>query len=204
MLGRLRISALGFLLLLCSVLTCAAAEDGTLQRAAIVDGSVAVQATGYVAYHASVDAAAMQSARIRGHVVASGGTGNDIEVIVFTETQFINWKNSHNDGALFASGKVTACDIDVPVTETGTYYVVLSNAFSAITAKTVTGKIELEWTPPPPPAPTKEEQDAQNSLLLGGAAFVAAVLVIAGGIGGLIVWLVMSRRKQSKGTGAES
>ncbi len=179
----------------------AQSQESSQQRASILDGSVAVQALGYVTYPVKVDLSVMTNPRIVGHVTASGGSGNDIEVVVFTETQFINWKNKHNQGSLFASGQVTAGDVDVPLAESGTYYVMLSNVFSSFTPKTVEGKIALVWTPPPPPQPSKDEQAATNTLIGTGLAIIIGVLVFAGAIGGLIVWLVMSRRKKASAPG---
>ena len=167
------------------------------QRTPILNGSVAVEATGYVTYTVKVDAASMVNPRIVGHVQATGGSGNDIEVVVFTETQFINWKNSHKQGSLFTSGQITASDVDVPLDGSGTYYVMLSNVFSAFTPKTVEGNLALVWTTPPPPPPSTEEQNAQNTLIGTGIAVIVGVLVFAGAIGGLIVWLVMSRKKKA-------
>src|SRR5262245_17824180 len=76
-------------------------------RASILDGSVAVQAAGYVSYPIKVDASVMLNPRVMGHVQATGGTGNDIEVVVLSETQFINWKNGHKGGSLYTSGQIT-------------------------------------------------------------------------------------------------
>ena len=180
------------------------ADEPAPQRTSILDGSVAVQASAYIAYPVMVDASVMTLPHIAGHVVATGGSGNDIEVVVFTETQFINWKNDHKKGSLFTSGQVTACDLNVALEGSGKYYVMLSNVFSAFTPKTVEGKIDLVWTPPPPPAPTKDEQNAQNSLLLTGIAIIVGVLVLVGAIGGLIVWLVMSRKKKGPVGGGQA
>ena len=186
------------LALACIATLLAAPARAKEQRVSILNGSVAVQALSYVAYPVKVDVGIMTNPRITGHVTASGGSGNDIEVVVFAETQFINWKNKHNQGSLFTSGLATACDVNVPLGESGTYYVLLSNVFSTLTPKTVEGKLALVWTPPPPPPPpTKDEQKLNGT----GIAVIIGVLVFMGAIGGLIVWLVMSRKKKASTSG---
>ena len=162
------------------------------QRTSILDGSVAVQAEGWSGYTVKVDMGSMFGPRIVGHVTATGGTGNDVDVNVFTESDFLNWKNGHDTHPLFTSGRVTAADLDVPIEQSGTYYVVLSNTFSTLTPKTVEGHLALTWTP------SKAKQSAENAQVAEGMALIVALLVATAALGGLVVWFMMSRKKKDQ------
>jgi hypothetical protein len=175
--------------------TVSIAQSQTLQKHTILDGSVAVQASGYVAYPVVVEMAAMSNPRITGHVTASGGSGNDIVVKIFTESDFMNWQNNHSTQPLFDSGQITATELDVPCQKSGTYYVILSNAFSSLTPKTVEGKISLTWALPP----SGKQADASSTddgLTNADIASLVGLLLLVAAIGGLITWLALSRKKK--------
>lgn len=160
----------------------------------ILNGSVAVPALGYMSYPVTVDRSSMNDPYIDGHIEASGGTGNDIGVWVLTGSDYLNWKNAHKTNPLYDSGHVTATDLHVPLPESGTYYVVLSNTFSAFTPKTVSGHLTLTWTVPASPSPSSN--GAEQEFMWSSILMIVGILAIPGVIGGLIVWLVMSRRKK--------
>src|SRR5207244_10907833 len=44
---------------------------------------------------------------VSGRFTASGGTGNDIAVMVLSQEDFINWQNGHASTAYYSSGKTT-------------------------------------------------------------------------------------------------
>jgi len=172
---------------------CAARADES--TAPILNGSVAVPALGYVTYTTTVLPSEMTNARIAGHVQAGGGTGNDIQLLVFTQTEFLNWKNNHEVTPLYNSGQVTAADINVSVADAGVYVVVLSNTFSMLTPKTVAGDIHLAWTPP-----------AIVANLAGADRFMGIFVPIFAAIvlGGLVTWWAISNSKKKQGPpGAE-
>jgi hypothetical protein len=161
----------------------------------VVNGSVAVPALGYAFYTVRVDRSAMNNAMIVGHVEATGGTGNDIEVLVGTESDFTNWENGHAASPIYDSGKVTAADVRASLPESGTYVVVFSNAFSTFTPKTVTGSLRLAWMPP------------ILSLAPGGGMNAAArglflVLIIISST--LLVFAVWRAASRANGTAATS
>lgn len=174
-------------------LTCRADDTEFPTSASIMTGSIALQAGEYRYYQPKVDSDIMSNARIVGHLEASGGTGNDIDVFVLTETQFTNWKNNHETSALFNSGRSTAVDLDVTLERTGTYVLVISNAFSTVTPKTVAGTIDLRWEPSESVRAAQSASDMSAMLLLG------ALVVGVAAIGGLIVWFVVKRKRQSAG-----
>src|SRR5579863_8272335 len=79
-----------------------------------------------------------RNVRAQGHFQATGGVGNDIEVMLLNDEQFTNWKNGHQTPTYFNSGKVTVGDLQAMLPDdTGIYYLVFNNNFSMLTAKAV-------------------------------------------------------------------
>ena len=78
------------------------------------------------------------SVLLHGNFTASGGVGNDVEVFVLPENDFVNWLNRHAAKTFYNSGKVTVGTFDVNLpSDAGTYYLVFNNKFSLLTQKTV-------------------------------------------------------------------
>jgi hypothetical protein len=80
------------------------------------------------------------SCRVTGHLQVLAGGAKDVNVFVATEDDFLNWKNDHDARVYYQSGKKTAVTLDVPVSGAGKYVLVVSNAFSLLTSKTVQTK----------------------------------------------------------------
>ena len=85
------------------------------------------------------------SPHVVGSFHATGGIGNDIQVVVAEKGEFENWVNGHQARLLYSSGKTTNGRIDVPITEPGTYCLGFSNAFSLLSAKMISSDIELQY-----------------------------------------------------------
>jgi hypothetical protein len=83
--------------------------------------------------------------KVTGRFIASGGSGNDIIVIIMSDTDYINWRNGHSASTYYNSGKVTADDIDVTLPAGKSYYLVFDNTFSVISTKNVSANIELNY-----------------------------------------------------------
>ena len=83
---------------------------------------------------------------VDGHFTATGGLGNDIEVYVLTEDNFVNFKNGHPSPTLYNSGKVTQDSISVTLPASGNYYLVFNNNFSLLTPKAVQASATLHFT----------------------------------------------------------
>lgn len=99
--------------------------------------AIAVNALGFNYFKLDVPAGAT-SVLLRGNFTASGGTGNDIEVFVLPESDFVNWQNGHNAKTVYNSGKVTVGTLNVNLpADAGTYYLVFNNKFSLLTQKTI-------------------------------------------------------------------
>jgi Ca2+-binding RTX toxin-like protein len=107
----------------------------------IVDGVVTVEAGKYVDYNFSVPS----QASISGNFTASGGSGNDIRVLILDETSYINWINGHNVSTYYDSGQITTGSITASVPK-GNYYLVYSNTFSTLSAKNVKTKVDVTYT----------------------------------------------------------
>lgn len=85
-------------------------------------------------------------ALISGHVLATGGSGNDIEVLILRESQFANFAQGSAGEAIFRSAKTHRTDLYIPMTE-GSYYIVFDNRFSLLSSKLVSGSVKLRVSP---------------------------------------------------------
>ncbi len=74
---------------------------------------------------------------ISGRVLGLAGGQKDVEVLVMTEDDYLNWANGHEAKAEFQSGQKTAVTLDWPVLGAGKHVLVVSNRFSPYSAKTV-------------------------------------------------------------------
>jgi hypothetical protein len=90
----------------------------------------------------------MQDARVVGSFRASGGSGNDVQVVLAEESEWENWVNGHEARVLYSTGRITTGKIDVPIAEAGTYYLAFSNAFSTFSEKDVFAEVELRYLTP--------------------------------------------------------
>ncbi len=115
----------------------------------LTSGQLVVRAGSYIYVKFNVDPARMQNARVIGSFRASGGSGNDIQVVLAEESEFENWKNGHTARLLYSTEKTTTGKIDVPITEAGTYYLIFNNAFSALSDKDVFAEVSLHYLTPP-------------------------------------------------------
>jgi hypothetical protein len=83
---------------------------------------------------------------MKGHFAATGGLGNDIEVVVVSEDEFVNWRNGHPSKAFYNSGRVTQDTIKLNLpSDAATYYVVFSNKFSLFTPKAVEADVDVNF-----------------------------------------------------------
>jgi predicted nucleic acid-binding Zn ribbon protein len=119
-----------------------------LHRVTIGTGALTVAAEGFVYYTLSVPPSATQ-VNIQGRFSATGGGGNDIEVYVLSQDEFINWKNGHPAQTFYNSGKVTVGTLNVTLPNgAGSYYLVFNNRFSLLTPKAVQEDITLSYDTP--------------------------------------------------------
>jgi hypothetical protein len=115
------------------------------QELKIVGGRVSVEAGKTLTYRVDVEPN-MVAPHLKGSFMASGGTGNDIQVAIADSTNMTNWMNGHQALTVWETpGKQTAGDIDVPL-KPGTYYVAFSNSFSVVTDKNVDLDVSLHYS----------------------------------------------------------
>jgi hypothetical protein len=108
-------------------------------------GNVAftVNAQGANNYKFTVPAGAF-NVTLKGHFAATGGSGNDIEVFVVSQDEYVNWQNGHPAKTFYNSGRVTQDSINLIMpSDAATYYVVFSNKFSLLTPKAVQANVDL-------------------------------------------------------------
>jgi len=108
-------------------------------------GQTVVKAGGYVTNKFTVEPG-MQNFRVVGQFNASGGTGNDIQVVLADEDEFQNWINGHQTNVFYSTEKITTGKLDVDNLAPGRYVLALSNTFSTFTDKYVFAEIEARWT----------------------------------------------------------
>jgi hypothetical protein len=86
------------------------------------------------------------NASVKGHFAATGGFGNDIEVFVMTEDDYVNWQNGHSVNTLYNSGKVTQETLNVTLpADAGMYYLVFSNKSSLLIPRAVQANVVLTY-----------------------------------------------------------
>ncbi len=82
-----------------------------------------------------------------GHYATSGGSGNDIQVLLMDSDGFLNFKNRHAGTAYYSTGKETAGQLNVGPLAAGTFYLVFNNGFSLVSNKVVQNGIDLRSSP---------------------------------------------------------
>lgn len=85
----------------------------------------------------------LSPARLFGRFEASGGQGNDIQVVVATADGFENWQNGHQAPVLYQTDKTTVGTLNVSINTPGTYYLGFNNKFSLFADKQITASIQL-------------------------------------------------------------
>ena len=111
----------------------------------IVNGLITVGAGDYNTYQFTCPGDS-SGCSVQGSFTASGGSGNDIIVLILDSTDYINWQNGHQASAYYNSGQLTTSSISASVPAGGTYYLVYDNTFSAISSKNVQTTVNLNYT----------------------------------------------------------
>jgi len=101
----------------------------------IADGSaIEVPAQQYVKYTFQLPA---RLCTVSGRAVGVSGGNKDFEAILFTDDDLRNWSAGLQANAQWQSGRVAVANIQTELTGPGTFHLVISNAFSLTTPKTV-------------------------------------------------------------------
>ncbi|MBA2084215.1 hypothetical protein DMTZ50_0016 [Dehalococcoides mccartyi] len=109
----------------------------------IVDDTFDVYAGNYYKFKFSISSD-MLNTRVGGSFYTSGGSGNDIRVLILESTDYINWSNGHPVTPCYDSGKLTTHSFMLSL-PAGIYYLVLDNTFSFISSKQVKIDAGMEW-----------------------------------------------------------
>jgi hypothetical protein len=83
---------------------------------------------------------------LSGHFTATGGMGNDIEVYVLSDDEFVNFQTHHSTQTFYNSGRITQDSFNARLPGGGTYYLVFSNNYSLLTPKAVQADAVLHYT----------------------------------------------------------
>lgn len=86
----------------------------------------------------------MANPRLVGKLSATGGR-NDIEVVLLHAADFPKWEKKQEVTPIHEPGRVTSVDLDIALPGPGRYVLVMSNRFSKITSKQVSGDVALVW-----------------------------------------------------------
>ena len=105
-------------------------------RTAIAESEAAVVQPGQFLYY-QFSIPASTACAVTGRIVGLAGGNKDFQVFVMDENNFLNWKTSNQAQAYWQSGQVAATNIGVRLSGPATYYLVISDVFSPVTAKTV-------------------------------------------------------------------
>ena len=88
----------------------------------------------------------MSNVKLVGRFQASGGTRDDIEVILFgNPDDFTNWKSGNDSRAIYQSGRTTVANIDVSLGTPATYDLVFSNRHAILLRRDITADVKLEY-----------------------------------------------------------
>ncbi len=112
----------------------------------LVNGVITVGPNDYYHVQFIIDTDSMLNVKVEGTFRASGGSGNDIEVMILDDMAYTNWINGHTVSAIYFSGKLTTSNIDAEIVSSGKYHLVFSNEFSIISSKDVSTKVDLNWS----------------------------------------------------------
>ena len=87
----------------------------------------------------------MRNPVVSGTFTAAGGQENDIAAVLADESGYTNWINGHQAQVYWSTqGKETTGSFEVHL-KPGTYYLALSNRFSAFTDKYVVLEATLKY-----------------------------------------------------------
>jgi hypothetical protein len=127
-----------------TTVTSSTTQTSTPVSSNAVNGDISVSPGQYAEYQITVPDGA-SDAQLTGSFLASGGSGNDIVVLVMDQTNFVNWENGHQVSTYYDSGQVTTSSFMVSLPSSGTYFLVYSNQFSTFSSKSVNTQANLTY-----------------------------------------------------------
>ncbi len=110
----------------------------------IVNGLATVNSNSYETYTFTIPSGA-SNIQVSGSFTASGGSGNDIKVLILAQSDFTNWKNGHSAQCYYQSGQTTTGTISASLPTSGTYVLVFDNTFSVFSQKNVNTQADVSY-----------------------------------------------------------
>jgi hypothetical protein len=110
----------------------------------LVNGLVTINANYYEYYTFTIPSGA-SNIQVSGSFTASGGSGNDIKVLILDQSDFTNWQNGHSAQTYYQSGQETTGTISATLPTSGTYVLVYDNTFSLISQKNVNTEADVSY-----------------------------------------------------------
>ena len=95
--------------------------------------------------------AAKGKCTVAGRIEATSGGSKDVEVLVMTADQFVNWRNNGRSDAIFRAGPQTITNLDTPLSDSGAYRLVVSNRASVWTSKAFRSSVAVRCIGHPTP-----------------------------------------------------
>lgn len=111
----------------------------------LINQNITLKAGNYYEVPFTVNIATMLNVQVVGSFKALGGSGNDIDAYIMTDSQLQSWLKGQKAVGIYVSGRVSSADLTVPILTSGTYHLVFSNDFSILSAKVVSANIILKW-----------------------------------------------------------
>ena len=139
-------------------------ELGTFSKK-LVSGQVNVRAGRDVRYWIKIDTSKMLEAEVTGRFRASGGSNNDIALVLATEYEFENLIHGREARVLFATDSITTGEFLVSITQSGTYILALNNRFSIFMPRTFIANIDLRYSTPQQSSSATEASAAHSESL---------------------------------------
>jgi hypothetical protein len=115
------------------------------QTQTVVNGAISVPAGSYVYTWFSAPLGVM-NVDLRGNFTVSGGSDNEVVMIIMDSSDFVNWQNSAPHNFLYYSGPTTTGNITADNLIPGNiYYIVYNNQLPSATAKSVQVTVVLTY-----------------------------------------------------------
>jgi hypothetical protein len=127
----------------------------------LVSGQVNVRAGRDVRYWIEIDTSKMLDPAVTGWFRASGGSQNDIALVIATEYEFENLIHGHEARVLFATDSITTGEFHVSITQSGTYVLALNNRSSIFMPRIFTADIGLRYSTPRQSSSASEAADGR-------------------------------------------
>jgi len=127
----------------------------------LVSGQVNVRAGRDVRYSIKIDTSKMLDPAVTGWFRASGGSQNDIALVIATEDEFENLIHGHEARVLFATDSITTGEFHVSITQSGTYILALNNRSSIFMPRIFTADIGLRYSTPRQSSSASEAADGR-------------------------------------------